>query len=267
MAVFKHIQQVYGEVPLTLTRAATTRWLSHLQAAARFVSRYVCILDTLDSLFAEKRDPEIQGIRACITEKRTVATILLLCDILKPVNMLSLYLQEATVNFSELPAHVSNTTGHLSSLIELYTTFAGNLENSDTEFAKSEHLFFEIDERTDLQRRMRRGAMPHITPDTFLTETGIPLIHDLIKEIEDAFSTGDPVLTAFGFFNPMNLPESVADLPQYGQESIRKLVDFYTTPRRDVFEGHVTEMPAIFDPLILESELKTVKPQLYMLRS
>ena len=39
LAVFKHIQAVYGTQPLTITRAATTRWLSHLQAASRCISR------------------------------------------------------------------------------------------------------------------------------------------------------------------------------------------------------------------------------------
>lgn len=39
MAVFKNIQSVYGKEPLTFLRAATTRWLSHLHACSRFVSR------------------------------------------------------------------------------------------------------------------------------------------------------------------------------------------------------------------------------------
>ncbi|XP_052807132.1 uncharacterized protein LOC128236285 [Mya arenaria] len=37
--VFRHIQTVYGVKPFAITKACTTRWLSHLQAAARFVSR------------------------------------------------------------------------------------------------------------------------------------------------------------------------------------------------------------------------------------
>lgn len=40
LAVFKHIQSVYGKEPLTILRAATTRWLSHLHASSRFISRY-----------------------------------------------------------------------------------------------------------------------------------------------------------------------------------------------------------------------------------
>lgn len=40
LAVFKHIQSVYGKEPLTILRAATTRWLSHLHAPSRFISRY-----------------------------------------------------------------------------------------------------------------------------------------------------------------------------------------------------------------------------------
>lgn len=50
---------------------------------------------------------------------------------------------------------------------------------------------------------------------------GIPLIHDLIQEIEDAFCTGSAVLTAFGVLDPHtgNLPDSIEELSKYGQVS------------------------------------------------
>ncbi|XP_053392551.1 uncharacterized protein LOC123566599 [Mercenaria mercenaria] len=264
LAVFKHIQAVYGKDPLTITRAAATRWLSHLQASARFISRYVCILDTLDAIYAEKREPEIRGIRQNVTDKNIVATVLLLCDILKPVNMLSLYLQEENVNFTSLPERVKVTIDSLTSLVAIYRRYSGNLVNSETEFAKCDQLFLEIDDRTALERRMRQNNLD-LTPDAFLEETGIPLVYELVQEIEDAFNHGDPVLNAFGFFNPQNLPENVSDLPEYGNASIQRLVAFYGSPKTDIFNGHTTNVPALMNPVQLETELKSVKVQLYML--
>jgi hypothetical protein len=47
---------------------------------------------------------------------------------------------------------------------------------------------------------------------------GIPLIYDLIQEIEDhAFCTGSKVLQSFGILNPHNLPDAMGDLANYGQ--------------------------------------------------
>lgn len=40
-------------------------------------------------------------------------------------------------------------------------------------------------------------------------------MYNLIGETEDAFNMGHPVLTAFGFFNLRNLPDTTPELPEY----------------------------------------------------
>ncbi|XP_078327996.1 zinc finger MYM-type protein 1-like [Crassostrea virginica] len=262
MAVFKNMQSVYGKEPLTILRAATTRWLSHLHASARFVSRYTCILDTLDAIYDEKKDPEILGIRFNVTKKPLLAGIVLLCDILKPVNMLSLYLQEQDINFTTLPMHVKETTDILHELIGKYQ------ENQldETEFLKVRDLFTEINDRTDLARRMRDRDRDEMTPETFLGRIGIPLIYDLIQEIEDAFCTGAPVLSSFGVLDPRNLPDTVEKLSDYGQDEIQKIADFYGSPKDDAFQGHRIQVRALFDSVALRTELTSFKRHLYMLR-
>lgn len=76
-SMFNDIQQTYGLKPLTLIRAATTRWLSHLTACTRLSDRFVQVLDVLDDIYNEKKDPEIYGIRAGVLQKPLVAMILL----------------------------------------------------------------------------------------------------------------------------------------------------------------------------------------------
>jgi hypothetical protein len=46
---------------------------------------------------------------------------------------------------------------------------------------------------------------------------GIPLIYDLIQEIEDAFCTGSSALPSFGILDPHNLPDTVQELSDYNQ--------------------------------------------------
>ncbi|XP_033736541.1 uncharacterized protein LOC117324822 [Pecten maximus] len=208
----------------------------------------------------KRREPEVYGLRLNCTNKKVVATILLLCDILKPVNMLSLYLQEEHVNFTSLPKHVKITTDSLHAVIQKYE---GN-DWDDVEFAKSEQIFQEIDDRTDLGRQMR-GDQQALDPRTFLQETGIPLIYDLIQEIEDAFCIGAPVLSAFAILNPDNLPDTVGELKEYGNNHIQTLVDFYGSRKEDTFMGHTIQMPALMDPLLLKTELESFKTHLFML--
>ena len=51
------------------------------------------IIDALDEIIERKREPEITGVRDILTDKNTLAAILVLCDILDPIIVFSDYLQ------------------------------------------------------------------------------------------------------------------------------------------------------------------------------
>lgn len=135
----------------------------------------MCILDSLDTIYKEKREPEVYGIRSAVTNKKVVATILLLTDILKPIDMLSLYLQEEHINFTSLPERVQRTIDTLTSLVEVYKENLDDLENTETEFSKCKSLFEEITDRTELGRRLRMDQEIE-TPKEYLEMTGINII-------------------------------------------------------------------------------------------
>ena len=202
-AMFQDVQEAYGLKPLTLLRAATTRWLSHLTACTRLSDRFVQVLDVLDDIYNERKDHEIYGIRAGLLQKPVIAMILLLCDVLRPMHILSQYLQGTGVNFSRLPFQVKQTTDQLHSLID-------SLQNNDvtTKFSKAETFFNEILDRTNLA--MRRRGFNDTTPQQFLEGTGIPFIYKLIGEIEDAFVCS-PVLKAFGSLDHRNFQDSIQE--------------------------------------------------------
>lgn len=208
-AIFKSVQETYGLEPLTLVRAGVTRWLSHGKACIRFTNRYVEILDALDSIYDKKREPEVLGLRMILTRKNIIAMILLLCDVLRPVNILSMFLQDSKINLSSVNGRVQATVNELTALIPLLQ----NLDNS-TYFSKVTEYFDEINDRTVLQRRLR-DANRDLTPADFLRDTGSPFIYSLIGEIQDAF-TCSPLLTSFGILDPRQLPEQAQDLTNYG---------------------------------------------------
>lgn len=132
-----------------------------------FFFRYNCILDTLDAIYDDRKDPEVYGIRVSATNKSLLAGTVLLCDILRPVNMLSLYLQQEDINFTTLPIRVKETTDLLHQLIEKYN----RNQLDDTEYDKVNGMFLEVDDRTTLARRMRACAN-RITPESFIEQTG-----------------------------------------------------------------------------------------------
>ena len=228
LSVFKHVQEVYGEKPLQLVKVSMTRWLSHLRACSHVVERYECLLDCLDSLYDESKEPTVYGVRHCLTKTNTVCMIVLLCDVLKPVNLLSLYLQEDHVNYTNLDLRVNTTVNDMRQLITKYE----RADFADTEFRKCTDILEILTDRASLARRMRRDIRVEGADDVedapakFLQSIGIPFVNSLIGEIELAFES-TPLLTSFGFLDPRNLPHSPLELTEYGNVSTVLVLSLY----------------------------------------
>lgn len=158
------------------------------------MSRFSQILDALDGIYDDRKEPEVFGLRCAMLRKDVVAMIYLLCDVLHIVNGLSTFLQTENLNFTDVPHKVDSAVNKLHILIDQL----GDRGNNDhLTFSKIDDAFLEVIDRTSLQRRLR-GNQLHMdySPERFLMETGIPFIHRLLGEIEDAFHVS-PVLRAF----------------------------------------------------------------------
>ena len=57
------------------------------------------------------------------------------------------------------------------------------------------------------------------TAEQVIEEVAIPMTYSLINEIEDAFHC-PPALAGFSTFNLSNVPNSVADLQNYGKVTV-----------------------------------------------
>ena len=62
-AVFDDAQKVLEQKPLKILKACTTRWLTHGETCNRVISRYEPLVNALDTIYYERRDPESKGIR------------------------------------------------------------------------------------------------------------------------------------------------------------------------------------------------------------
>lgn len=103
------MQAAYGETQVTIMKAATTWWLYH-----GLVDRYASVLDSLDAIYHKNKEPEATGIRSNLTNKNTVSMVLLLCDVLKLVNII---MQDASVNFLDVDANVKMCIDSLHGII------------------------------------------------------------------------------------------------------------------------------------------------------
>ena len=127
-----------------------------------------------------KCDPEVHGIREQLLNKNTVAAILTLCDILRPVVHFSNYLQ-GNHDFSQVMIRCKKLVDELHHLMERYMSNNAT-PDADLYLSKMSVLFEEIDERDNFARRLRAHNV--CNEQQVVEELAIPLIHGLISEIE-----------------------------------------------------------------------------------
>lgn len=116
------------------------------------MSRFSQILDALDGIYDDRKEPEVFGLRFAMLRKDVVAMIYLLCDVLHIVNGLSTFLQTENLNFTDVPHKVDSAVNKLHILIDQL----GDRGNNDhLTFSKIDDAFLEVIDRTSLQRRLR----------------------------------------------------------------------------------------------------------------
>ena len=111
----------------------------------------------------------------------------------------------------DVESKVKSTTNELETLMNLLRA-----NDNSTYFSKCEEIFQEIDDRTDLLRRLRGDNF--LPPDRFLETVGYPFIYSLIGELTDAFHC-HPVFKAFRALDPRCLPDDIVELPDFGKVS------------------------------------------------
>ena len=67
------------------------------EACVRVISHYEPLINTLDTIFVEKGDAEAEDIREQLLEPNIICMLLLLAEVLAPINNFSKFLQTGTL--------------------------------------------------------------------------------------------------------------------------------------------------------------------------
>ena len=106
-SVFENAQVEYDLKPTKIIKAAVTRWLTHGEACARVISRFHPLIDALDAVYLDKGDAEAKGVRDILLDPDIICMLLLLAEVLSPINMFSKFLQTGTLIYSSVSANVN----------------------------------------------------------------------------------------------------------------------------------------------------------------
>ena len=92
-SIFEEAQTTHELKPLKIIKACVTRWLTHGESCIRIISRFEPLLDALDSIFPQRGDAEAKGVRDQLLQPEIICMLLLLAEVLAPINNFSRFLQ------------------------------------------------------------------------------------------------------------------------------------------------------------------------------
>ena len=243
-AVFENAQEAENLPSLKILKACTTRWLTHGETSIRVINRFKLLVAALDALFKDKKDPEAKGIRDILLNSQIILMLLLLAEVLVPINNFYKFLQTRNLNYSLVMGKYQRVVSKLETIKKelpnhdsVDTTLKYfNLAKSYLEFSK---------ESMSLSKELKSRDNEHSIDDTiieFVRKTGESMITNLIAEVNDAMQETSPVLSAFDLFNP----DVVFKDDKSRKEFFSTLTDHYGQPKTDRFENDtVTEIPII----------------------
>ena len=171
-------------------------------------------------IFFERGDAEAKGVRDQLLEPNLLLMLLLLAEVLCPINILSKYLQTSTLVYALITAvsflHISGQRNHLGH----------ELRGCDK---ASQH------EPSALIKKL-------------LAEIGYSFVDDLISEIKEALVVDNPILEAFNIFSIETQSE------EYSREHMHILCNHYGDQINDIYQGDSTPAEAIISTLEQEVE-------------
>ena len=113
-AVFERAQVEHDMKPSKIIIAVVTRWLTHGEACAGVAP----LIDTLDAIYLERGDTESKGVRDILLGPDIISMLLLLSEILAPINLFSKFLQTSTLIYNSVSAKLNRLLGRLARITE-----------------------------------------------------------------------------------------------------------------------------------------------------
>ena len=246
-AIFEEAQVTHDLKPVKILKACVTRWLTHGESCIRIISRFEPLVDALDTIFFQRGDAEAKGVRDQLLQPDVLCMLLLLAEVLAPINNLSKYLQTSTLLYCSVSIKVERLLARLRRIKD-------DLVNHDSTDSILKYFnkalpFLQISaNRNDLGRNLRGRDManqhdPHELIRKFLAHTGYSFMDNLIAEIDEALTDNNKLLEAFNVFNTESGPE------HRRSEHLDILCDHYGVEITDVYQGDATRAESVISSI------------------
>ena len=103
-SVFQQAQMQQDLKLLRITKTCARRWLTHDKSCIQVIVKFEPLLDALDSIFMERGDAEAKAVRDQLLQPEIICMLLLLSEVLSPINIFSRYLQTSPLLYCDVGA-------------------------------------------------------------------------------------------------------------------------------------------------------------------
>ena len=236
--VFNDMQRVYELTPLNVIKACTTRWLTHGEACWRIISRFEPLVDALDAIYNEKRCPNVKGVRDALLQPQNICMLLLVAELLVPINYFSKFLQTRSLNYSSIKNNLGSVIQRLE-LIQEGSEDYDAIDSSLVHFHKVVKFLTISAERMELARPLRNRVLVNVDEikvkvNNFLYVIGYNFVERLLEEVNKALEEASDVLIAYDVFNPDNDQRKSM---LYCEEQFSVLANHYRNEIFDEYNG------------------------------
>ena len=203
-AIFEQAQESLNLKPLKVLKACTTRWLTHGESCIRIISRFHPLIDALDVIFLERGDGEAKGVRDGLLEPNLLL-LLLLAEVLNPINILSKYLKTSTLVYTSISAKVNHLTEKMHIIKDSLSD--PQVADSKLKFFNKAVSFLHINgQKNHLGHELcghdkASQHKPSALIKKCLAGIGYSFVDDLISEIKESLVVDNPILEAFNIFS------------------------------------------------------------------
>ena len=177
-----------------------TRWLALGNCAIKLKNILITVLVSLERESTERGDVKAAGLFHTMTKFDFVATLLLLCDILPTINILSCLFQESKLDFTRI-----NTS--LAAMVRsLRATQAEDNTTAIREFA-NKFQSQGITLKCKVNRETKESQSLEDEIKNFNEKTKVPFIDAIVNNLDDRFQHSE-YMAAFSYvFEPSNYKE------------------------------------------------------------
>ena len=186
-------------------------------------------MDALDAIYDEKRCLNVKGVRDTLLQPQNICMVLLVAELLVPINYFSKFLQTRSLNYSSIK-------NKLGSVIERLKLIQEGLEDYDGINSSLVHFHKVVKFLTISVERMESAHPFHnrvlvnfkeikVKVNNFLYEIGYNFVERLLEEVNKALEEASDVLFPYDVFNSNNNDQRKSML--YCEEQFSVLANNY----------------------------------------